>query len=279
VPSWHGWLRWLLVSVGAFAFALLLIGARRPRLLPAALTAGVAAVLIAPGVWSLTVPAAAGGGMGGSNPTAGPASLPFGGGAQPRGNGGFPEGLELPGAASAGIPGASGTQGLPGPGNFPGGAPGMSGGGRGGPFGESATLSTEQRKILDYAVGNSGSARIALAVEGGAQTTSAFILSSDASVIGMGGFTGSDNAPSVEQLEDWTAGGKLRFILGNGTGGGGFAAMMGGGADGPASRRSAWITAHCTEVPAADYGADTTSNATGGFPLGATTLYDCAPKQ
>ena len=187
--------------------------------------------------------------------------------------------IELPGAASAGIPGASGTQGLPSPGNFPGGAPGMTGGRRGGPFGESATLSTEQRKILDYAVRNSGSARIALAVEGGAQTTSAFILSSDATVIGMGGFTGSDNAPSVEQLDDWTGGGQLRFILGNGTGGGGFAAMMGGGADNPAGRRSAWITAHCTEVPAGDYGGDTTSNATGGFPLGATTLYDCAPKQ
>ncbi|MDW6065592.1 hypothetical protein SAZ11_57150 [Streptomyces sp. FXJ1.4098] len=76
-------------------------------------------------------------------------------------------------------------------------------------------LTADQRKILDYAVEHSGSARISLAVEGGANGASTFILNSDATVIGMGGFIGTDDAPSVHQLETWTSKGELRYVLGS----------------------------------------------------------------
>jgi hypothetical protein len=52
-----------------------------------------------------------------------------------------------------------------------------------------------------------------LAVEGGAMLSSPYIINSDASVIGMGGFMGGDNAPSVDLLTSWKAQGKLGFVL------------------------------------------------------------------
>jgi hypothetical protein len=78
----------------------------------------------------------------------------------------------------------------------------------------------------------------------------------------MGGFTGSDPTPTLDQLKSYIASGKLRFILMNfGGGGGGF----GGGFGGGDSDRSAWISASCTTV---DYG--------GGYAGGGGSLYDCA---
>ena len=70
----------------------------------------------------------------------------------------------------------------------------------------------------------------------------------------MGGFTGSDNAPTLEQLQALVASGDLRFVsVGGGQGGGG------GRAAAPASR--SWVTSACTAVT---IGGSTTS------------IYDCA---
>ena len=60
----------------------------------------------------------------------------------------------------------------------------------------------------------------------------------------MGGFTGSDNAPTLEQLQALVASGELRFVaVGDGRFGGGF----GGGRDGTSSV-SSWVTLACTPV-------------------------------
>lgn len=93
----------------------------------------------------------------------------------------------------------------------------------------------------------------------------------------MGGFTNSDNAPSVAQLKEWTKNGELRYILGSGTGGGGLPGLSGG----YAQQRSDWIADNCTKVPASSYGGTTSqtdsSGATG--PMGGgNVLYDCAAK-
>lgn len=146
----------------------------------------------------------------------------------------------------------------------------------GGALAGNATLTGQQRKILDYATANSGSARIKLAVEGGATATSTFILASDAVIIGMGGFLGSDDAPSVQQLQTWTTSGQLRYVLGGGSGRG--PAMAGGG--GAAADRTKWVEGHCVEVPSSAYGGEADSGSTGAaaFGFGGTTLYDCAPK-
>ncbi|MFE3032373.1 ArnT family glycosyltransferase [Streptomyces canus] len=328
VPSWNGWLAWLVLVIGLAVVALVLAAALNARLLPVALGGALLAMLLAPAAWAVSVPGGSGSAMGGSNPTAGPASMSFGGGGSFRGGGsggsggsGFqlPEGMEMPqgSGGGSGMPGGGtgempegmempeGSGGMPGgtsggmPEGMPGGTSGGgsksgsggtmpsfpgNGGGSGsgmGRLGGATTLTSEQRKILNYATENSKGARITLAVEGGAQSASAFILDSDATVIGMGGFMGSDDAPSVAQLKKWTKSGELRYVLGSDSSGG-MGAMV-GGKDSAASQRSTWISENCTKVPAKEYGGSTkgssSDQASGGM-MGrtGTTLYDCAAK-
>ncbi|MCA2227883.1 glycosyltransferase family 39 protein [Nonomuraea aurantiaca] len=265
VPSWNGWVAWLVGAAGMAAIVLLLPAGRRRRL-PAAFGVAVLAVLSAPAAWAISVPGSTSM-MGGANPTAGPPTMPFGRGAGGGGPapGGFelPEGMQLP-------PGMKLPEGMELPEGFPGGLPGGNSGMPPGLFGGGAELAPDQRKILDYAVKQSGSARIKLAAEGGAMFASSFILNSDATVIGMGGFIGIDDAPTLQQLKEWTSSGQLRFVLGSGRGG--FGAMMGGAS----TQRSQWLKENCTEVPGAAYGGSLTASSpmTGG----GTTLYDCAAK-
>src|ERR1043166_1584894 len=77
----------------------------------------------------------------------------------------------------------------------------------------SGELTAEQRRILDYAKQRSGGAEITLAVNSPAMTTASYVIGSDDTVIGMGGFMGTDNTPSVGQLAGWVADGKLKFVL------------------------------------------------------------------
>ncbi|MGA5507329.1 ArnT family glycosyltransferase [Streptomyces umbrinus] len=297
-PDWNGWLVWPVLLVGCAAVVLLVLARRNARLLTVAVGAAVASVLVAPGAWAVSVPGSTG--MGGSNPTAGPTTMGFGGGGgMPRqgGNGGdmpsgMPSGMpsnmpDLPGADGSssgsgapssggmppgmpsGMPTAGAGGGMPGAGS--GGAPG----GRGGPGG-GGELTADQRKILQYAVKQAPDARIKLAIEGGALSASSFILGTDETVIGMGGFTNSDNAPSVAQLKEWTKNGELRYILGSGTNGGGPGGMSGG----YAKQRSDWIADNCTKVPASSYSVTSSEEDSGavmGFG-GVGVLYDCAAK-
>jgi 4-amino-4-deoxy-L-arabinose transferase-like glycosyltransferase len=311
-PDWNGWLVWPVLLVGCAAVVLLVLSRRRGRLLTVAGCAAVASVLLAPGARAVTVPGSTN--MGGSNPTAGPLTFGFGGGGgMPRQG---PNGGDLPSGMPSGMPsnmpgfpggdassgqtgepptggvpssmptgGASGMPGAPGEtGSHPRGTPSFPGvgsggtpGGRGG-FG-SGELTADQRKIVQYAVEHAPDARIKLAVEGGALNASAFILGTDETVIGMGGFTNSDNAPSVAQLEKWTKDGELRYILGSDTNGGGVPGLSGG----YTKQRSDWIADHCTKVPASAYGgtSGTSSQQDGGGAMGSgggNVLYDCAAK-
>jgi len=77
-------------------------------------------------------------------------------------------------------------------------------------------------------------------------------------VMAMGGFTGSDPTPTLDQLKSYIASGKLRFVIVSGVGGG----FGGFGGDNTASVRDAWVTTTCHSV---DYGGGTE-----------TTLYDCS---
>ncbi|WP_427918802.1 glycosyltransferase family 39 protein [Streptomyces sp. cg40] len=313
-PDWNGWLMWPVLLAGCAAVALLLLSRRRARLLIAAVGAAIVSVLLAPGAWAVTVPGSTN--MGGSNPTAGPLTFGFGGGGRmpqqgsnggnlpsgmPSGmpsnmpglvggdassgqsgepsSGGMPSGMPsgMPTQGANGVPGGSGsdTSDIPSlPSEGSGGAPS----GRGG-FGGDTELTADQRKIVQYAAEHAPDARIKLAIEGGATVASAFILGTDETVIGMGGFTNSDNAPSVAQLEKWTKDGELRYILGSDTNGGGLPALSGG----YTKQRSDWIADHCTKVPASAYGgtSGTSSQNNGGGAMGfggANVLYDCAAK-
>ena len=114
-----------------------------------------------------------------------------------------------------------------------------------------------------WAVANSGTATITLAVQGGAMAAAPFLIHSDAAIVGMGGFSGQDPAPTVATLAQWVQQGRLRFVL---AGTGGFAGRRGRG--GVSAQRTQWVQQHCATVDPASYGgADR-----------AGTLYDCQPR-
>ncbi len=77
--------------------------------------------------------------------------------------------------------------------------------------------------------------------------------------MGMGGFTGSDPAPTLAQLKAYVASGQLRYVLvGGGRGGGGF----GGAGSSDTSSVQSWVTSTCTVI---DYAGS-----------GSSSLYDCS---
>ncbi len=116
--------------------------------------------------------------------------------------------------------------------------------------------------LVGYLVANQGSATWIVAATS-AQEAGPLELATGLPVMSMGGFTGSDPAPTLDQLKAYIASGQLRFVLAGGNGGGGFGGGgFGGGSDTTASDRTAWVTSTCTVV---DYGGSGTS-----------TLYDCA---
>ncbi|MFR9731336.1 ArnT family glycosyltransferase [Saccharopolyspora sp. MS10] len=248
-PEWHGWAAYLALGLGGLGVLALALGRREHGLVRAGLALSLAAVLAVPGTWSLATAFAgeSGGGAGGANPTAGPST------------GGFPGGM--PGGPQDRD--GQGRGGEP-PGGMPGGMEGDS-------------LTSEQQALLDLVTAQAGDREIPLAVEGGAQGASSYIINSDLRVIGMGGFTGSDDAPSVELLERWKQQGSLGFVLLGGRGG------PGGGPGGPgpsgqdpsgqgdqardgrpgggmpgtggaSTERQEWVQRNCTLVDPAVYG-------------------------
>ncbi|MGZ3142681.1 ArnT family glycosyltransferase [Lentzea chajnantorensis] len=222
--SWHGWARWAVVGVAAVAVVVLLAGLRRTGLV-----AAVVAVLLVPAVWSTATAATAT--DNGVMPAAGPAD----------GGGQFFRDGPVPGGQAPGQMPPNGTRQAP---------DGRADRGQQmrGPGPGSRELTQEQRKILAYAKENSSGAAITLAVAGSAQAAAPFIMGSDEVVIGMGGFSGSDDAPSVDQLQAWVSGGRLKFVLGNG---GGMGMRGPGGTD---NGRQEWITQHCSAVDPSLYG-------------------------
>ncbi len=216
------------------------VGASRLRL--AFATIGLAALLAGPVAYSTyTVSQAYSGG----DPSAGPqvASTDRGG---PGGMGGQ--------MASIGTPPSGGT--APSGGTPPGGM-----GAPGGMGGETdATLAS-------YLLANRGTATWIAAVT--SSTSAAQLeLATGAPVMAMGGFTGSDPAPTVAELQSYIASGQLRYVIVGGQGGGmggpggTSSATSGADSEATASARTAWVTANCTQV---DYAG-----------TGSSSLYDCA---
>lgn len=239
--TWNAWAGYLALGLGAVALVALLLGrGRRPQVGQVGLALGLAAVLTVPTAWSALGLAGGQTTMGGANPSAGP----------PREMG--------PGGSKHGPPG-----GKPGHGGKlgHGGKPGH------GPTSMNGQLSQQERSLLDFVRARAGGASIPLAAEGGAMSSSSYIINSDVTVVGMGGFTGSDSAPTVDQLARWKQSGQLGFVLlgggpGSGPSGGGppgAAGGPGGGHGGPghsaaSAQRQAWVKQNCTLVDPAAYG-------------------------
>jgi 4-amino-4-deoxy-L-arabinose transferase-like glycosyltransferase len=252
-PSFVPWLRWAIlvaaaVVILAVAVAALRMGDRLPRgaLVGVAIGGSALALLGGPTAYSL---ATIGHGQTGSNPTAGPSSADsagfgrFGGSASAR----FADATRSLGPRSLG-PRSLGPPSL----GAGAGAARFSRAGRGG-----AGTNTANPALVRYLEAHRDGAKYLVAASG-SQTAAPIELATHDDVITLGGFNGSDPAPTVAQVRTLVADGELRWILV----GGGFGDF--GGFTGGDGRSSSSEAATGTSGIGALFGAGTTRATTGG---------------
>ncbi len=238
----------LAIAIAALTLAVALVVALPAAVLArrvqvAAVAIGIAVLLAGPAAYALDTMQTA---YGGGDAAAGPQVASRGG---PGGFAGLPTGLApgtgapSGGAAGDGATGGARTGGSTGTGAF------------GGPNG--GAISTT---VTDYLTANRGNARWIVAVSSANQAGS-IELATGQPVMAMGGFSGSDPAPTLQQLQAYVASGELRFVLVGGGGPGGPGGPSGGfgGFAGGSGEVSSWVTATCTPVTAVS-----------------SSLYDCS---
>ena len=272
-PAWYPWLRVAVVLAGLGAAAMLIAG---HWLAPAAATAwgrvvlalapvslALVAALAGPFAYSLDTAATS---HTGALPTAGPAVTAFGGpagagarGSFPRGggfgrggsrHGGFGHGGFGPGGAtgqgSAGTgTGFGGTAGSPGgrsgTGGFPngfrsrshGGFGGRGGGGGGGGLAGNTQVSSALTALLKN--GSSGYRWAAATVS--SDGAAPLQLASGEPVMSIGGFNGTDPAPTLAQFEKYVADHDIHYFVGANS-------DSFGGGSGDAAQITSWVEAH-----------------------------------
>jgi hypothetical protein len=224
------------VAVGALVSIVLTVPLRvvGPRAALFAAGLGLAALLAAPTAYAIDTMGTA---HSGGDASAGPmiqSSDGFGGGRGLPG-GTPPTAGTFPGGGTAG----SAPTGMTPPSSF-----------GGGPSGQGGTQI--DAALTDYLVANRGTATWIVAVSG-ANEAGQIELATGLPVMAMGGFTGSDPAPTLEQLQAYVASGQLRYVLIGGGGGG-------GAGFGSSSEISSWVAANGTVVES----------------VGSGTLYDLA---
>ncbi len=283
-PGWNPWLPvTVLGATAATVVILALMRSRRAgtvlggRLLILAGVAGLIAVLAGPAAYAATPLSTA---ISGNNPVAGPTA--GGGFAAPGfrvgGRGGFPgfgggtradypggeagSGFGRPGPEASG-PGADGQGGAFRDGGYRDGETGefRLGGGLGGAGG------AVSRQLISYLEANRDGATWLVAVQGSSAAAGIILQTGGIPVMAMGGFTGTDAAPTVAQLEQYVKQGKLRYVLTSGRGGFGGGGVGGArGGNGTVASAVSWVEQNCAAVPASAYG---------GSAAGAQALYRC----
>jgi 4-amino-4-deoxy-L-arabinose transferase-like glycosyltransferase len=220
----------VILIVGALVALVVAVPAapHRQRTQFAAAALGLAVLLAGPAAYALDTMSSA---YGGGDPSAGPATATRSG----------PSGTFAGGPPTDGQGFASG----PGRGTPPGGttllgAGGSSGRAAAGPGAGGADASDPA--LVAYLLANRGAATWIVATWS-ANGAGSIELASLAPVMAMGGFSGGDPTPTLDQLKAYVASGQLRYVL-LGTGGGG----PGGGSS---TAIGAWVTSVGTVV---DYG-------------------------
>jgi 4-amino-4-deoxy-L-arabinose transferase-like glycosyltransferase len=98
-------------------------------------------------------------------------------------------------------------------------------------------------ELISYLKANRGNSKYLVAVFG-AQTAAPIITATGESVLPIGGFDGSDPAPTLEQFKKMVASGEVKYVLSGGND------VKGGGMNGSNSGTSvsaeiqSWVTAH-----------------------------------
>lgn len=305
VPNWNTWLTPLVTITGTLAAVALIMvaiaGVLHQR--PAGFVyAGVAivAALAGPTAWTIqTITTAESGPIVTAGPGDGGGPGGFGRGGT--GPGGFPDGDLANGAGAAELPGGlqlpngvdpeqlaeyfgpyfpgglPGGQGFPGGADFPGGqgspgGGGFPGGGRGGPGGAGTPFGsgTPSAAVLDK-LNENADRYMWVAATQSSNAAAPYQLATQHPVMPIGGFSGTDPAPTLEQFKQYVADGKIHWYIAGGFGGGGFGGGPPGGGRGPAGGGgigggqtiSQWVTENFTATT-----------------VDGTTLYDLTqPKQ
>ncbi|MGZ8750323.1 MAG: mannosyltransferase YkcB-related protein, partial [Pseudonocardia sp.] len=236
--TWQLWLTWA-VPIAGIVGVVALLGVHR---LPRAAVVGVATVALVAGAGGSTAYAVATAATPhtGAIPSAGPAGA--GGMRGPggmRGSGGMPGDGRGPGGFGA--PGTTpGTTAQTGTTNT---GPPQNGTGRGGGMGGpgallgSPTPSAELTALLTQDAGSY--TWVAAAV--GSNNAAGYQLATEAPVMAVGGFNGTDPAPTLEQFQALVAAKKIHYFVGGGTAMGGRGASMDTGGSDDAARISAWV--------------------------------------
>ena len=253
-PTWHPWLRWVVLITGVLAAGLVLLLPELKLHRTAARRAGIAAAavltfsaLAGPTAYSLDTISTA---HAGAIPTAGPAGMGGMGGGR---GGGFPGGRmgTPPGQTGTGTGAGTGTgtTGQPGTGRTTTGG-GMPGGGVGGFLGGGGTSGVSSELVTLLQQGAKGYTWAAAAVT--ANGAAPLQIASGEPIMAIGGFNGTDPAPSLAEFEQLVAQGKIHYFVGGGGMGGGF-----GGRGGTSSEISTWVSENFTAQT-----------------VGSTTVYD-----
>lgn len=245
-PEFVPWLRGA-VLIGALATACgaLLAAALSPAVLRsvwsrrAVVTLALAVGLAGPGAYALQTAASA---HTGSIPSAGPAVT--GGNGGMRGPGGMPGGFDGRGPGAFGQRQGGQAMGFPGgmsPGGTGQGGNGQDGrqrfgqgmrGGLGGLLGAAEPSADLKQALTD------GAERFDwVAATAGANNAAGLQLGTGEPVMAIGGFNGSDDAPSLEQFQRYVAEGRIHWFVG----GSGFGADSGSRVS---SQIATWVTAH-----------------------------------
>jgi 4-amino-4-deoxy-L-arabinose transferase-like glycosyltransferase len=260
-PDWYPALRWVILVVGIVAALAIALVPRARGLLGAGIASfGIASIIAAPAAYSLNTAATP---HSGSIPSAGPAiqgGQGFGGGfgggrgggfgggrafARPGGTAGTPPGFAAGGGGGfgQGAPGATFGGGAARAGGTAGGfgGPRFGGGTRGGGGGNVGGLlngSTPSKALTDLlSAGASKYTWVAATV--GSNSASGYQLATGDPVMAIGGFNGTDPAPTLAQFEKYVAEGKIHYYIG----GGGFG---GGSSSGDATQIADWVSTHFT---------------------------------
>jgi 4-amino-4-deoxy-L-arabinose transferase-like glycosyltransferase len=266
-PDFLPWLRWVVLVLGVVAGVALLLPHGRRRVLAVVLGVAVLSGIAAPAAYAVQTAATV---HEGSIPTAGPqvsgSQDGFGGrgfrdGGPGRAPGDGASGTSTTGDASGtsatgdgasatGMPGGSTTAGSPTAGS-PTAGPSTGGpdGGRGGGGPGGAGTNAEVAALL----ADAGDARWAAATIGSQSAASMMLAAGgDTAVMAIGGWSGSDEFPTLEQFRQYVAQGEIRYFVA-GDGGGP------GGDRGVGAAITEWVAAHYTATT-----------------VGGTTVYDLA---
>jgi 4-amino-4-deoxy-L-arabinose transferase-like glycosyltransferase len=272
-PTWLPLLRWTVLVVGIGAAVLIALATtpalrKSKALFAGAVIAAAAASIAGPVAYTLdtvgtphsgAIPSAGPtltGAVGGPGGGAGfPGGGRLGGGTRPTRTGGFP-GTGSTGAGGSGNGGRSGFPGAGGPGagagggaaGFPAGTTGGSTGGvptrgagtPGGTGGQGQggflNASTPGAAVVKLLEENAGSYTWVAATVG-ANSASGYQLATDDPIMAIGGFNGTDPAPTVAQFEKYVSEGKIHWYIGtSGAGSGGSGTLAG--------EITTWVEAH-----------------------------------